>query len=106
MGLFSRKKKPDRFLELLIKQAEYAVEGMDALRSYVNEPDRELARQVSHAEKEADEVRRILIDELHRHFVRCRSISTISSITPTPPWMNLSCLRSSPTPTSSGLCRC
>ena len=69
MGLFSRKKKPDRFLELLIKQAEYAVEGMDALRSYVNEPDRELARQVSHAEKEADEVRRILIDELNRTFV-------------------------------------
>jgi hypothetical protein len=69
MGLFSRKKKPDRFLELLIKQAEYAVEGMDALRSYVNEPDPALARQVSQAEKEADEVRRILIDELNRTFV-------------------------------------
>jgi hypothetical protein len=69
MGLFSRKKKPDRFLELLIKQAEYAITGMDALRSYVNEPDPALARQVSQAEKEADEVRRILIDELNRTFV-------------------------------------
>lgn len=69
MGLFSRKKKPDRFLELLIKQADYTVQGMDALRSYVNEPDKVLAAQVAGAEKEADEVRRILIDELNRNFV-------------------------------------
>ncbi|MBW8010833.1 MAG: DUF47 domain-containing protein [Chloroflexi bacterium] len=69
MGLFSRKKKPNRFLELLLQQAEYAVEGMEALREYVRQPDESLASRVSKIEKEADEVRRILIDELNRTFV-------------------------------------
>ncbi|TET80518.1 MAG: DUF47 family protein [Anaerolineales bacterium] len=68
MSIFSRK-KPNRFLELLIKQAEYTVEGMQALLAYVKEPSEEVAQQVTHIEKEADEVRRILIDELNRTFV-------------------------------------
>jgi len=68
MSIFSRK-KPNRFLELLIKQAEYTVEGMQALLAYVKEPSEEGAQQVTHIEKEADEVRRILIDELNRTFV-------------------------------------
>jgi len=68
MSIFSRK-KPNRFLELLIKQAEYTVEGMQALLAYVKEPSEEIAQQVTHIEKEADEVRRILIDELNRTFV-------------------------------------
>ena len=69
MGLFSRNKKPNRFLQLLIQQAEFAVQGLDALRRYVNEPDKNLAHEVSRLEKEADEVRRILIDELNNTFV-------------------------------------
>lgn len=69
MGIFSRKKKPNRFLELLIQQAKYAVEGMEALREYIHHADKELARRVSKIEKDADEVRRILIDELNRTFV-------------------------------------
>ena len=70
MGLFSRKKKKtNRFLELLIQQAEFTVEGMEALREYVREPDAKLAAQVANLEKEADEARRILIDELNRTFV-------------------------------------
>lgn len=69
MGIFSRKKKTNRFIELLIMQAKYAVEGMEALREYIGQPDKELAREVSKIEKEADEVRRILIDELNRTFV-------------------------------------
>jgi predicted phosphate transport protein (TIGR00153 family) len=68
MSLFSRGKK-DRFIELLIKQAEFAVEGLQALLKYVAEPDEELALRVNQIEKEADEVRRILIDELNRTFV-------------------------------------
>jgi predicted phosphate transport protein (TIGR00153 family) len=68
MSLFSRGKK-DRFIELLIKQAEFAVEGLQALLKYVAEPDESLAQRVSEIEKEADEVRRILIDELNRTFV-------------------------------------
>lgn len=69
MGIFSRKKKPNRFLELLIQQAKYAVDGMEALREYVQNPDKSLAREVSKIEKEADEIRRILIDELNHTFV-------------------------------------
>jgi len=68
MSIFSRK-KPNRFLELLVKQAEFTVEGMQALLEYVKEPSEEVAQRVTHIEKEADEVRRILIDELNRTFV-------------------------------------
>jgi hypothetical protein len=68
MSIFSRRKK-DRFIELLIKQAEYAVEGLQTLLKYVQLPDPALAQRVTELEKEADEVRRILIDELNRTFV-------------------------------------
>ena len=62
-------RKQNRFLELLIKQAEFTVEGMQMLLAYVKEPDEELAQKVTQIEKDADEVRRILIDELNRTFV-------------------------------------
>jgi predicted phosphate transport protein (TIGR00153 family) len=68
MSIFSRKKQ-DRFIELLIKQAEFALEGMQVLLAYVRQPDEALAQQVSDLEGRADEVRRILIDELNRTFV-------------------------------------
>lgn len=68
MSIFS-KKKPNRFTELLIRQAEYSVEGMQVLLSYVRNPSEELARKVTELEKEADEVRRVLIDELNQTFV-------------------------------------
>jgi hypothetical protein len=68
MSIFSRK-KPNRFTELLIKQAEYAVEGMQQLLNYVREPGESIAQNVTQIEKQADEVRRILIDELNQTFV-------------------------------------
>ncbi len=68
MSIFTRK-KTDRFTELLLKQAEYSLEGMQLLLQYVKSPDESLARQVSEVEGKADEVRRILIDELNRTFV-------------------------------------
>lgn len=68
MSIFSRKKQ-NRFIELLVKQAEYTVEGMQTLLQYVREPNEALAQSVTKIEKEADEVRRILIDELNRTFV-------------------------------------
>ncbi len=68
MSIFSRK-KTNRFLELLIKQAEYSVMGMQKLLEYVKEPSEALATAVTQLEKEADEVRRILIDELNKTFV-------------------------------------
>ncbi len=68
MSIFS-KKKQNRFIELLIKQAELSFEGMQTLLEYVRLPDPALAQQVSDMEGQADEVRRILIDELNRTFV-------------------------------------
>jgi uncharacterized protein len=69
MKLFARRRKQNRFLELIIQQAEFAVQGMEALKQYVKEPDSALAERVSQLETEADEVRRILIDELNHTFV-------------------------------------
>jgi len=69
MKLFSRRKKDNRFLELLSRQAEFTVQGMEALKQYMQKPDSTLADRLSKIESEADEVRRILIDELNRTFV-------------------------------------
>ena len=69
MRLFKRKKKPNRFVELLVHQAEYTVQGLEVLKQYVIEPDDALAERLSQIESEADEVRRILIDELNQTFV-------------------------------------
>ncbi|GMR10149.1 MAG: DUF47 family protein [Anaerolineae bacterium] len=69
MSIFRRSGKPNRFIELLIKQAEYTSEGLRILLEYVKEPQEALASRLTDLEKEADEVRRILIDELNRTFV-------------------------------------
>ena len=69
MKFFSRRKKDNRFLELLIQQAEFTVKGLEALKLYMQQPDITIAEQVSKIESEEDEVRRILIDELNRTFV-------------------------------------
>ncbi|HLD94552.1 MAG TPA: DUF47 family protein [Anaerolineales bacterium] len=69
MGLFARARKKNRFLDLLTKQAELTVQGLDALRRYLREPDAKLVDELNRAEKEGDEVRRILVDELNNTFV-------------------------------------
>jgi predicted phosphate transport protein (TIGR00153 family) len=71
MGWVQRlfKKQPDRFVQLLIQQAEYTLKGMEALTEYMEDPSKERANVITRMEKEADEVRRILIDELNRTFV-------------------------------------
>jgi uncharacterized protein len=69
MKLFARRKKQNRFLILIIQQAEFAVQGMEALKQYARNPDGALAERVTQLEAEADEVRRILIDELNHTFV-------------------------------------
>ncbi len=67
--MFKRKKKENRFLSLLSEQARYAMDGLELLKRFMREPDDHLAEEVVKIEKEADEVRRILIDELNRTFV-------------------------------------
>lgn len=69
MSIFRRRKRPNRFIELLIKQAEHTSNGISLLVQYVKNPDESLARRLTEIEKEADEVRRILIDELNQTFI-------------------------------------
>jgi len=63
------KARQDNFVVLLVQQAEWAVKGLDALLAYMSDGNETSAEAVRQAEKEADEVRRILIDELNRTFV-------------------------------------
>jgi uncharacterized protein Yka (UPF0111/DUF47 family) len=66
-GLF--KKKEDVFQNLIVQQAEITYQGLQILEKHLANPNPELAEQLSLKESEADEVRRILIDELNRTFV-------------------------------------
>ena len=63
------KKQPDRFVQLLLQQTDYTVKGMEALKEYMDDPCTERAQVITKMEKDADEVRRILIDELNHTFV-------------------------------------
>jgi predicted phosphate transport protein (TIGR00153 family) len=63
------KPRQDKFLQRLIEQAEITLYGMNVLESYMKKRSAKHAASVRQAEKDADEVRRILIDELNRTFV-------------------------------------
>lgn len=63
------KKRRDVFIKLIYEQASITVEGMELLKAYVTQPDQILADKLTAKEKEADEARRILIDELNRTFI-------------------------------------
>ncbi len=63
------KPRPNNFLRLLREQASLTLKGMELLQAYMNNQDPAVAHQLTATEKEADEVRRILIDELNRTFV-------------------------------------
>jgi hypothetical protein len=72
MGWFQKLfkgKRQNRFIQLLIQQANYTIQGADALAEYINDPKEERAKEVTRIEKEADDVRRVLIAELNRTFV-------------------------------------
>jgi len=63
------KRRDEIFHRLIEQQAEVTLEGLKLLCKYVEEQEPEIAEQLALKEKEADEVRRILIDELNRTFV-------------------------------------
>jgi predicted phosphate transport protein (TIGR00153 family) len=63
------KPKPDKFIGLLIDQAGVTLKGFDLLKEYMDTFSHETAEKLAKTEKEADEIRRILIDELNRTFV-------------------------------------
>jgi len=63
------KPRESRFLRLLVDQASLTLKGMELLTNYMGEQNPSFAQEIMMAEKEADEVRRILIDELLRTFI-------------------------------------
>ena len=63
------KGKKDIFHNLIAQQAFLTVEGLTLLCKYVEAQSPEVAEQLSLKEKEADEARRILIDELNHTFI-------------------------------------
>ena len=63
------RRREEIFHTLIADQAAVTLEGLKLLCKYVEHRDPDVAEQLSNKEKEADEVRRILIDELNRTFV-------------------------------------
>lgn len=63
------KKRQDAFISRIHDQAALTLEGLDALNSYFEDNNPETAKLLTKKEKDADEARRILIDELNRTFV-------------------------------------
>jgi uncharacterized protein len=63
------KRREDKFNKLIAEQASHSLERLKLLVKYLETQDRELAEELALKEKEADEVRRILIDELNHSFV-------------------------------------
>jgi len=63
------RKRQNKFIQLIHTQAALTMEGMEALKAYMENQDSEAAALLTTKEKDADEARRILIDELNRTFV-------------------------------------
>ena len=63
------KPKPNKFLQLLLEQTNITVKGLGQLKEYMEDDKPETAKKLADTEHEADEVRRILIEELMRTFV-------------------------------------
>ena len=69
MNLPGTRQKENVFFRLLQEQAQRLEEGVSGLLQFVSAHDEEGANTVERCEKEGDELRRILIDELHKTFV-------------------------------------
>jgi hypothetical protein len=63
------KKREDVFHKLIQEQASITFEGLKLLVKYLDAQSPALSEELTLKEKEADEIRRILIDELNRSFV-------------------------------------
>jgi predicted phosphate transport protein (TIGR00153 family) len=70
-GVFKRGKREDKFVGMLIAQTQITVEGLKLLEKWLGKSELKdkAIDQMRSKEIEADEVRRILIDELHNTFI-------------------------------------
>jgi len=69
MGILPKNRKENVFIHLLREQAVVLQRGAQALERFVNDGNPDDAEIVELSEKEGDELRRVLIDELHKTFV-------------------------------------
>lgn len=69
--VFKRNHKEDKFVQLLIDQSQATVEGLRLLEKWAKKDPLagKAVDQIRRKESEADEIRRILIDELHNTFI-------------------------------------
>jgi predicted phosphate transport protein (TIGR00153 family) len=67
MGFFGGKET--NFFRLLIDQASKTLEGVQALAKYLETLDGAQGQNVKKIEMEADEIRRVLVEEINRTFV-------------------------------------
>jgi predicted phosphate transport protein (TIGR00153 family) len=63
------KKRQNLFLKLMHDQAALTYSGLEALKTYMDDENAAAAAELVNKEKEADEVRRILIFELNKTFI-------------------------------------
>lgn len=63
------KKRQNTFVKLIHEQAALTLAGLDALKLYMEEHGSDAAEELIRIEKEADEIRRILIFELNQTFI-------------------------------------
>jgi hypothetical protein len=63
------KPKQSNFIQLLIRQGEYAVLSVEALQAYFRKQSDKKSTKARQIEKDADEVQRILVHELQETFV-------------------------------------
>jgi uncharacterized protein len=63
------RKRHNVFIKMIQDQANLTLQGMEALKAYMGGQDPDAADNLTKSEKEADEARRILIDELNKTFV-------------------------------------
>ncbi len=63
------KKRQNVFLKLIHDQAALTMEGLEALKNFMATQDPSASTLLDAKEKEADEARRILIDELNKTFI-------------------------------------
>jgi predicted phosphate transport protein (TIGR00153 family) len=61
--------KDKSFQKMLAAQAAKTVEGIEALGKFMQKPDPENAKRVREIEQEADELRRVVVEELDKSFV-------------------------------------
>jgi len=60
--------KEKNFYKMLSDQASKTLEGIEALGEFVENQNQKNANRVKEIEKEADELRRLLVEELHKTF--------------------------------------